>query len=321
MGNEHEIQKTACPIPQMSFGDISRYLQGGFDAAVQRAVSGHVMYCNSCRDELDRVKSLRKAGRHMMVTRLEANEDRGEHNGREHVDEATLAAYVDNGLGETERKGITEHISNCHSCYLQYSALQKEIESPVPRPLRAPAEVTETMKLPVAAPRETVGWAELGRRVAGAFDSLINQRWTQPALAFAMGVVVMLMFIPSPKTVVPLPGFSPIQTGFDDKVRSSVDGQQQVADARPVILIPADAEGKLEFTWPGQSRLDDGVYRIEIFNAANEQVIDSQEVTENKWVADVSVFLPGLRYEILVSKIGNAGGVQPVSQHSLLVAE
>ncbi|MDX1428990.1 MAG: zf-HC2 domain-containing protein, partial [Rhodothermales bacterium] len=314
MGTEHEIQKTACPIPQMSFGDISRYLQGGFDAAVHRAVSGHVMYCNSCRDELDRVKSLRKAGRHMMVSRLQATENRVEQKATDHVDDVTLAAYVDNGLGEAERKGITEHISNCHSCYLQYSALQKELESPVPRPLRAPAEVTATMKLPVAAPRETVGLAEIGRRVVNAFDNLVSQRWTQPALAFAMGVIVMLMFLPSPKTVVPLPGFSPVQSGFDDKVRSSVDGQQEVVDNRPVILIPADAQGKLEFTWPGETDLRDGVYRIEIFNAANEQVLDSKEVTENKWVADVSIFLPGLRYEILVSRIGNAGGVQPISQ-------
>ncbi len=321
MGTEQEIQKSACPIPQMSFGDITRYLQGGFDQAVQRAVSGHVMYCNSCREELDRVKSLRQAGRHMMVSRLEASREAVGRESTDHIDESALAAYVDNGLGASERAGITEHISHCHACYLQYSALEKEMESPVPRPLRAPAELTATMKLPVAAPREVIGFADIGKKVVGAVQGLIGLRWSQPALAFAMGVVVMLMFLPSPKTVIPLPGFSSPFEGFDDKIRSSVDGEEATVDARPVILIPADAKGRLEFTWPGPANLKDGVYRVEIFSAGKDQVIESREVTENNWKADVSVFQPGMRYEILVSRIGNAGGVQPVSQHSLLVAK
>ncbi len=322
MGKEESIQQS-CPIQQMSFGDVSRYLQGGFDSAVQRAVAAHVVYCNSCREELERMKALRTAGRHVMVSQLtdvERENNDGDEQGGGHVEEAVLAAYIDNGLTTDHRIRVTEHIASCHPCYLQFSALEKELDSPVPRPLRAPADLVAAMKRPVPVAAPQLNLADIGRRIVDTVETMLGLRWTQPALAFAMGVLVMLMFLPSSRTVIPLPGVSPIQTSFDDKIRSSVDESEPTIDTRPVIMIPAEAGGKLEFTWPGD-KLADGIYRVEIFDENGNQVLDSQEVSENKWVADVSVFKSGSRYDILVSRIGRAGGVQPVSQQSLLVAD
>ncbi len=315
MGKSHD-KLTSCPIGQMSFGEVSRYLQGGFDSAVQTAISSHILYCNSCREQLDRFKTLRSAGRHIMDVHVEEPVSRDD---EDHFDDGIFAAYVDGTLDTSMRERVSAHLGTCHACYLQFSALEKELATPVPRALRAPSEVTEAMKVPVAQPREVIGFAELGRRVVDVVEDFLGLRWTQPALAFAVGVLVMLMFLPSSRTVIPLPGFSPVQNGFDDRVRSSVDGQVEEADRGPVIMIPAEAKGKLEFTWPGNSGLKEGVYRVEIFDQAGIKVLDSQEVTENKWAADVSIFRPGARYDILVSRIGKAGGVQPISQQTLLV--
>ena len=304
----------------MSFGDISRYLQGGFEPAVRKAVAAHVVYCNSCREELERVKALRKSGRHMMISNLRDDDDEHPTDTGEHVQEIVLAAFIDNGLTGEQRNHVTEHIASCHDCYLHYSALQKELAGTVPQPLRAPASLVEAMKKPVPSHSESLGIAHLGQQILDSIENLINLRWTQPALAFAVGALVMLTFLPSSRTVIPLPGVSPIQTSFDDKVRSSVDGEAAEVEVGPVIMIPSEA-GRLEFTWPGTSQLADAVYRVEIFDSAGNPVLESVELTENKWVVDVSTFEAGSTYDILISQIGRAGGVRPVSQQTLLVAE
>jgi hypothetical protein len=85
-------------------------------------------------------------------------------------------------------------------------------------------------------------------------------------------------------------------------------------------MLPSGASN-LEFTWPGKTKLTNSVYRIEIFDAQGDQVLETVELTENKWVVDVSKFAPRARYDILISRIGRAGGVSPVSQQSLLVAD
>lgn len=321
MGMETKQKDSSCPISQMSFGDISRYLQGGFEPAVRKAVAAHVVYCNSCREELERIKALRTSGRHMMISNLgDSGEDDEPPNGDGHPEEVVLAAYIDDGLTGEQRNRVTEHIASCHDCYVRFSSLEKELAGTVPRPLRAPASVTEAMKLPVPSHSESLGVAGLGRQILDSVEGLLGLRWTQPALAFVAGVLVMLLFLPSSRTVVPLPGVSPVQTSFDDRVRSSVDGETTEVDAQPVILLPSEA-GTIEFTWPGTDNLTDAVYRIEVFDSDGNQALETAELTENRWVVEVSTFTPGSRYDILISEIGRAGGVRPVSQQSLLVAE
>ncbi len=321
MGMQQTQQDSACPISQMSFGDVSRYLQGGFEPAVRKAVAAHIVYCNACREELDRVKSLRSAGRHMMISNLadaDDDDDRTDDDG--HVQEVVLAAYIDNGLTGGQRNQVTEHIASCYDCYDRFSSLEKELAGTVPQALSTPVSVMEAMKKPLPSHSEALGVAHLGQRILESLQNVAGMRWTQPAVAFAAGVFVMLTFLPSSRTVIPLPGFSPVQESFDDKVRSSVDGQPPQLDTRPVIMLPSGA-GNLEFTWPGETKLTNSVYRIEIFDAQGDQVLETVELTENKWVVDVSQFAPRSRYDILISRIGRAGGVSPVSQQSLLVAD
>ncbi|NNE34023.1 MAG: zf-HC2 domain-containing protein [Rhodothermales bacterium] len=304
----------------MSFGDVSRYLQGGFEPAVRKAVAAHIVYCNSCREELERVKTLRTAGRHMMISNLTGSDDDDEPtDDGGHVQEVVLAAYIDNGLTGGQRNQVTEHIASCYDCYDRFSSLEKELAGTVPQALRTPVSVMEAMKKPIPSHSESLGVAHIGRRIVESLQNVAGLRWAQPAMAFAAGVLVMLTFLPSSRTVIPLPGVSPIQASFDDKIRSSVDGDAQEIDTRPVIMLPSGA-GNLEFTWPGASKLTDSVYRVEIFDANGDQVLETIELTENKWVVDVSEFAPRSRYDILISRIGRAGGVSPVSQQSLLVA-
>ena len=304
----------------MSFGDISRYLQGGFEPAVRKAVAAHVVYCNSCRDELERIKALRTSSRHMMISNLFDSKDDDEPTDGDHIQEVVLAAYIDNGLTSEQRVQVTDHVGSCHECYTMLSAVERELAGTVPSPLRAPASVAEAIKKPVPSHSESLGVAHLGQQFLAGLESLLGLRWAQPTLAFAAGVLVMLMFLPSSRTVIPLPGVSPIQTSFDDKIRSGVAGNEAETDSRPVILLPLEA-GRIEFTWPGVDNLVESVYRVEIFDSQGEQVIETVELTENKWEVELSTFTPGSRYDILISQIGRAGGVRPVSQQSLLVAE
>ena len=73
MTNHTEIsneQRSTCPTQQMSFADVARYLQEGFDEPVQNALSAHIQYCNTCQDELDRVGAIMSTGRHLMGSQL-----------------------------------------------------------------------------------------------------------------------------------------------------------------------------------------------------------------------------------------------------------
>ena len=74
-GESASSNTTSCPIQQMQFGEIVRYLQGGYDSPVQRAISNHVKYCNTCAEELERIKALRKVGLHVVFGHLLQEED------------------------------------------------------------------------------------------------------------------------------------------------------------------------------------------------------------------------------------------------------
>ena len=88
-------QPSTCPTRQMSFADVARYMQDGFDEPVQRALSAHIQYCNACQDELDRVQAIMSTGRHLMGSELVESEASGTDS---MLSEALVAAYLDGNL-------------------------------------------------------------------------------------------------------------------------------------------------------------------------------------------------------------------------------
>ena len=70
-----ESESTRCPSQQMSFADIARYLQGGYDEPVQNALAQHIRFCNACQEAVERVSALRRTGHYDMITHVASTED------------------------------------------------------------------------------------------------------------------------------------------------------------------------------------------------------------------------------------------------------
>ena len=304
---------TSCPIPQMSYGEVARYLQGGFDDAVQRALAVHVRDCNTCRTELSRMRDLRMTGRDLMASSAShAGEDSGTH-----LDEMTMAAYVTDGLNREESEAARRHIATCHACYSTFSAVEKELASPVPRRQAAPLDVTASMLRPVQSQIELQGVRRAAENALSSIQSLLGRRWTKPALAFALGVFAMLIVSPQPKTFVALPQMVSSDVETADHVRSSTDIGDFATEFDQVMSLPESDDGTLVFTWADPLASGAGKYRVEVYSVANSQVLESSEVTDTRWEVDASAFEPGTTYDILITYLADTGGVRPVTTHRL----
>lgn len=291
-----------CPIHQMSFGEIVRYLQQGYEAPVQRALASHVKYCNVCAAEVERVQALCQAGHHVMSEHLEDF-------GAEAVstlDDADLAAYVDGVLSGREAEAVARQIAGSHASYLQYTAVVQDLGTPVEARYRVPAEALAAVRIPVP---QTVpafqahlrrGWARLRQGLAPLFAS----PW-RPALALALGVLVMLVVWPRADgpTVVPLAG--PAGTAVSDEVLSgAVPGVR--ADG-PVLVLTPDAGEQVVFTWPAASERPVDHYLVQVYDAENAEIFETS-VTEPSWTADTALFAGDVPYSVLIMAVYQADG-------------
>jgi hypothetical protein len=237
--------------------------------------------------------------------------------GDDHLDERTLAAFVSGGLARKESASARSHIASCHACYSTFSALEKELAAPVPRRQAAPASVTASMLRPVRTPLELRGVRRAAEQVASSANALLGLRWTRPALAFALGVVAMLIISPQPKTFVALPQLVSYQRDSADHVRSSTDIGNFETDLQEVLSLPKAASGTLIFTWFDPVEAGPGRYRVEVYGVADSRVIESLEVTDTRWEVEASLLEAGTTYDILITFLADTGGVRPVTTHRL----
>ncbi len=306
----------------MSFGDASRYLQGGFEDGIQQELDAHISQCPNCQEEIDRVQSLMSKGKNMMSSRIHTVDDDNDSQPPGtmiHVADEVLAAYADNSLEGQDRLVVSNHLSDCHWCFSQYSAIKKELAVPVQSSLIAPFEMVEAMKktpeIQIAdkSLREEE-WASLINGVNRAFDQILALRWPAPAMAFAVGVMLMVLLIPVGKTIIPLPtaGVAPDEATGGRIHSGLLDEEGQSLYGNSVVQLPAETEGPVTFSWPAIDDVEGVTYNVDVSDGDGLN-FGEYKLTTNSWTIDISLFEPDrIMAMTVVAKIPGKG-LQPVT--------
>jgi len=310
-------ESTGCPVHQMTFGEIARYLQGGYEPPVQRAIASHVKYCNVCAAELERVIALRASGGHIFSEHLA--DFTPESSGVEHIEDAVLAAFVDNRVDEHEQERIVAHLASCHACYQHYAAAVNDSLVPVPSRLHVPASVIATVLDPV--PTMSLGQA-LGNwlgHLNGLCERFLGGPWKTPALAIALGVIVMIILLPGlPKT--PEISLQALHqnAGDGDHIISGNLHSYDLDD--DVLVLKREIGAKVSFTWPLVNDHPVKTYRIGVYNDKNV-LVSKKDLTENKWTVARDVFKTESFFTLNVIALYEGGGVRPIIRAQKIRAE
>ena len=303
--------KSGCPINQMTFGEIVRYLQGGYEPPVQRAIASHVQFCNACAAELERVKALRKVGRHLMDEHLTdfAEEAVSE---EPHLEPALLAAFIDRELALEEAEKVVAHLASCHACYQQFAAVTREVERPVPARYKTPAEAMEPLLAPEPTAPVDLGapLRELWNRVAAWSERVLGGPWRAPAAALALGMLVMLAILPNlhRSNVISLQAVQQAIANPDQVVSGEMPG---VTLRNDILIITAEAGEEVVFTWPAVKERPVSNYRVGVYDGKDQLVLE-KDVKETRWEIPTTTFEPGTPYTINVVAFYEGGGVRPV---------
>lgn len=305
--------QSPCPTKQMSFGDAVRYLQGGFDEPVQRAVAAHVQYCNSCQEHLEHVRALRRTGGQLLSSPQETQDLSAEE-----LTDAALAAYLDGALPSDEHDRVTRQIASNYNNYLRFSALKTELNHPLEAGFAPPVAAIENVK--VAVPDlVTTEWRTpveiVLERLTQSVQTLFALRWPAPAMAFAVGAILMMVFSPGAQTIVTIPGLTPPGMSEDSHIRSGLGDDASSALAVDVV-IPVKKRQDVTFTWNAASNQPVSLYRVLITDADGTDAIE-QIVTENN---AVTLKANKLHVEVpyTLSVVGSLenGGMMPVARYT-----
>lgn len=325
---------TPCPTTQMSFADIARYLQGGFDEPVQRALAQHVQFCNNCREAVERVSALRRTGRHAMTTRVATAADGG---GTDIIPLPLMAAYLDDELTLDERSEVSNSIGRSYAGYLQFASTLSEFSTTPGAQYQTPERALNAMLVPEARHQEAEakirqartarsrvadaptagavvsGWLD---RTADSLSSLLALRWPAPVAAFAVGMLLMMVILPPGETIVALPGFADEIDLYDDShVRSSI-GEPISPDA---IAVPVQRSRRVTFSWLPSSYPEPVTYRVDVADAAGDAIGETVETAETKATISANEMQTDSVYTVSVMARLPNGGLMPVSSQAFVI--
>lgn len=308
-----ESESTRCPSQQMSFADIARYLQGGYDEPVQKALAQHIRFCNACQEMVERVSALRRTGHYDMITHVATSGESPV------LGETSVAAFIDRRLPDAEEDAIRQSVSGSYAAYVQYAATARELDTPTGSKYVTPRHVMEAMMAPEyqrEAVRTSVNrWLD---RVAEAFSSFLALRWPAPATAFALGMLLMLAVLPSGETMVALPGFTDEIGLYDDShIRSGVEEPVEPA----AVAIPVQRSRRISFSWQPASFPEPITYRVDLADASGDRVGESIETDDSRVRIDARNLASGERYSISVMARLPNGGMMPVSNQTFTIVE
>jgi len=313
------MAQSPCPTKQMSFGDAVRYLQGGFDEPVQRAIAAHVQYCNSCQEQLEHFRALRRTGGQLLST-----PHLDETTSDELLTDATLAAYLDGALPEAEHDAVTGKIASSYDTYVRFSALKADLRRPVEPGFSPPGAAVETLKIATPDDAAAIEWRTplevVWERLVESAQTLVAMHWPAPAAAFAVGAIVMMLLSPPSETIVAIPGLAlPGASTQSEHVRSGLAETDAAAPAVDMV-IKARPRQNLAFTWkPATVPVD--LYSVRLVGEDGMSVIEPI-VSEQPSVsirADELEF--GKPYTVSVLGAMKSGGFMPVARYTFLVEE
>lgn len=307
-----------CPIPQMTFGEVLRYLQGGYESPVHRAITTHLMYCNRCAEQLERIKAARRLGHHAMTVHMEAEtlEDEAVEDGPA---TARLAAYLDGSLTTEEKATVQAQLRTSHQQYRHFAAVQQELALPVAARFKAPAAALAAVQWPVTAPARPGLLMRLQQQLRHWRDGQ-RARWLVPAFAVATCVLLVLTMVPygQPEaTILPLTALQGSEAASDQVLH----GQgSNVTPEVPVVtlLIPKTAGERVRFTWPTLPEAEVARYRVEVYRNASETLLfPAVYTTQNQWEVNTDRLPVDTLLTMLVMAEYEDGGVRPVVQQQV----
>lgn len=307
-----------CPIPQMTFGEVLRYLQGGYETPVHRAITTHLMYCNACAEQLERIKAARRLGHHAMTVHMEAETLAHEVVADDGPAIARMAAYLEGNLPTEEAAAMETHLRTSHQLYRHFAAVQQELAVPVAARFKTPAAALAAVRWPVAAPAQPGLLARLQQRMRAWLEAE-RTRWLVPAFAVATCVLLVLTLLPTQPeaTILPLTAAPGIETDSDQV------GQGKDADVIPevpvvTLLIPKTAGEQVRFTWPTLSDADVIRYRVGVYETASATLLFPEvHTTENHWEVKTDRLPADTPLTMLVMAEYEDGGVRAVVQQQV----
>lgn len=285
------------PMAQMSFGEVTRYLQGGYDAPVQRTLAKHITFSNTSQRAVEQVNAIRSIGQQLASAHVfEADEEIA------YLDENVLAAYLEGTLSAEEMTQIHARIGQEHGLYQQFAAAKHETETRVPRRLRTPEVALRTVvaEVPQHVAPPIVDWSERLRTLWQRWTGAVALRWAVPAFTFALGVLMTTFVLPRDPSLVMLPPLA----GTDLVDVESVEPDQVVFGEaeKELAYMTLPNKGTVTFVWPA---IEDAVrYEVQVFDSEEGTPLGlPQQVTEAKWHKKVTHFTPDQRFTILVQAL------------------
>lgn len=314
---------TDCPLPAMTAGEIFRYLDGGYPAGVQSALSRHVDGCDRCHAAAERAERLRGSGH---ATLLAALDDPASPSGPDpdqpparpdesaHVSAMAMARFVDGTAPDPEQAAITEHLVECPQCYRQFAGMTDELNAP-PKGFSAPNVALNRVKAAPsperaaerpARPAETPALDRrpgLIERIQSAIDELLVPRWAIGLGGAVAGMLLAVLLVGTPpdRVVVPLGAG---QAAVGGRVMSGMDATPPA----PATTLPTPTPA---FTWTAVPNAT--AYTLTLTNQGGDEVIKTS-VEETEWTVPPGTLQSGTPYTLVVTADLENGAVVPLER-------
>lgn len=312
-------EQSPCPTKQMSFGDAVRYLQGGFDEPVQKAIAAHVQYCNACQEQLEHFRALRRTGGQLLSgPQIEQATTESQ------LTDATLAAYLDGALPDKDHDLVTQQIASNYDNYVRFSSLKSELNNPLDRSFSPPMAAIDKAKIAIPETVHTewrTPFEVVVERLTQSVQTLLALKWPAPAMAFAVGAIVMMVLSPGAETIIAIPGLTPPGIATEDShVRSGLS-DEDVTSVVVDLVIPVKKRQDVSFTWSPVANVPIELYRVQVVGPDGASAID-QILTEYPTASISADALDhGTPYTLNVMASLRNGGLMPVARYTFSLIE
>ena len=313
--NSHDNIHQGCPIVTMTAKEILRYLQQGYDSAVQSAIENHVKECSQCQKVLARYKKAYDTAGQILSASLSNDHSKNAN----HLDAMTLAAFFDNGLSKHETQKVKDHLAQCVNCFYQYRQLEKGMISQASLNLKTPEYIKQSVKIEKSSffKRFSESIDQFLQKMLDKMRRFFQQRWAFPALGFATGVILIVwigsFWTDEPRTTVVLPPLSSVALDTNTHTMSGMPSDL-AKDAVPSSVIEINmADGKaVTFQWQTDTSCEQ--YRVGLYDESGKPIQPEVTTEKNSYSISDKKLPANQIYVANVLGINKNGGTKLISR-------